>query len=279
MITTSTDPTVGGTEGLSGVDLARVALANARAASKTLPQTKRRTGASTRRRRGDGRDPLPFGAAITQMMAERGWDMAARGGSVLDQWPTIAPELAGKVAATAFEEETRTLHLRPCSDAYRTQLHLHQAQIIAKVNTAVGADTVRHLKVLVPGGVAAPAAPAPEAPPVSEKPAPAAQSAGPRPKNPGYLAALAAHQQHRTTRDHEMDARVRAAAEDQNRRLRRNREPEQAFTEVAAQEEILRNQHERAHPSDTLEASVRAALAYKRRGDAQAPARRLSAAS
>ncbi|MFD8937918.1 DciA family protein [Streptomyces sp. NPDC059578] len=274
-----TDTTTSSTEGLSGVDLARIALANARAAAKTLPQQKRRTGASTRRARGSGRDPLPFGAALTQMMAERGWDMAARGGSVLDQWPTIAPELAGKVAATAFDEETRTLHLRPCSDAYRTQLSLHQPQIITKVNAAVGDDTVRHLKILVPGGVAAPAAPAPEAPPVSEKPAPVGQSAGARPKNPGYLAALAAHQEHRSTRDHEMDARVRAAAEDQARRLRQNREPEAAFTEIAAQEEILREQHERASASGRLEASVRAALAYKHCGEAPAPARRLSAAS
>ncbi|MEU5161225.1 DciA family protein [Streptomyces sp. NPDC020875] len=279
MTATSTTGAVGGTDQLTGVDLARVALANARAASKTLPQTKRRTGASTRRRRGDGRDPLPFGATITQMMAERGWDTAARGGSVLDQWPAIAPELTGKVDAVSFDEETRTLHLRPCSDAYRTQLHLHQAQIIAKVNEAVGNDTVRHLKILVPGGVAAPTVPASGAPPVREKPAPARQPAGPRPKSAGYLAALAAHQEHRTTHDHEMDTRVRAAAEHQTRRLRQNREPETAFTEITAQEEILRNQHGRARTPDRLEASVRAALAYKRRSETPAPAHRLSAAS
>ncbi|MEW1551899.1 DciA family protein [Streptomyces tsukubensis] len=189
------------------------------------------------------------------------------------------PELTGKVAAASFDEETRTLHLRPCSDAYRTQLHLHQRQIIAKVNEAVGNDTVRHLKILVPGGVAAPAAPAFEAPPESEKPAAVGQPAGPRPKNPGCLAVLAAHQEHRNSRDHEMDNRVRAAAEDQTRRLRQNREPEEAFTEIAAQEETLRNQHSRARTSDRLEASVRAALACKRRGNAPVPAHQLSAAS
>ncbi|MFI6530769.1 hypothetical protein [Streptomyces uncialis] len=62
-------------------------------------------------------------------------------------------------------------------------------------------------------------------------------------------------------------------------RSRWYREPEEAFTEIAAQEEILREQHERAHVSDRLEASVRAALAYKRRGDTTASTRRLSAAS
>ncbi|WP_329564421.1 DciA family protein (plasmid) [Streptomyces uncialis] len=278
-----TDTTVSSSEeGLSGVDLARVALANARATAKSAPVQKRRTGASSRRARGSGRDPLPFGAAITQMMAARGWDMAARGGSVLDQWPAIAPELAGKVAAASFEEETRTLHLRPCSGAYRTQLTLHQQQIIAKVNAAVGDGTVRHLKILAPGGVdtpTTPATPVPGTTPVREEPAPTGQPTGPRPQSPGYLAALTAHQEHRTTRDSGMDARVRAAAESQTRRLRRNREPEEAFTEIAAQEEILREQHARAHASDSLEASVRAALAHKRRESVAASPYRLSAAS
>ncbi|WP_331726472.1 hypothetical protein [Streptomyces uncialis] len=199
---TTTDTAAGSSEGLSGVDLARVALANARATARTLPQTKRRTGASTRRARGNGRDPLPFGAALTQMMAERGWDTAAP-----------AP---GTTPGTT---------------------------------------------------------------PVREEPAPAGQPTGPRPQSPGYLAALAAHQEHRTTRDSGTDARVRAAAESQAQRLRRNREPEEAFTEITAQKEILREQHARAHASDRLEASVRAALAYKRRGEVSAPAHQLSAAS
>ncbi|MFI1869513.1 hypothetical protein [Streptomyces jumonjinensis] len=72
-----------------------------------------------------------------------------------------------------------------------------------------------------------------------------------------------------------MDTRVRAADESQVQALLRNREPEEAFTEIAAQSEILQKQHEKAHASDRLEASVRAALAYKRRS----PTHRLSAAS
>ncbi|MFD4835361.1 hypothetical protein ACFWPV_36840 [Streptomyces uncialis] len=70
-----------------------------------------------------------------------------------------------------------------------------------------------------------------------------------------------AHQEHRSTRDSEMDVLVRAAAGSQARRLRRNRGPEGAFTEIAAQEEILGEQQESAHASDKLEAGVRAALA------------------
>ncbi|MFB7313024.1 DciA family protein [Streptomyces sp. NPDC056192] len=229
---------------VNGVDLARVALQNARAAAKANPQPKRRMGASAPRRvRTGGRDPIGFAAALEQMMAERGWDMAAKGGSILDQWPTIAPELAGKVAAVKFDDESRTLHLRPVSRAYGLQLELHQRQIIDQVNAKVGDGTVRQLKVLAHGVVDTPAT-APEAaaetPNRQSSPAPA-----PKPKNPGYLAAIAAHQEHKQTRDHEMDARVRAAAERQNKALTRRREPEDAFTEVAAQMEILRAQNQR----------------------------------
>jgi predicted nucleic acid-binding Zn ribbon protein len=141
----------------SGVDLARVALQNARAAAKSQPQPQRRTGASaSRAARTSGRDPLPFATALSRMIAERGWDVATRGGSVIDQWPAIAPELAGKIAAVAFDDRTRTLRLRPVSPAYRTQVELYQRQILAKINAATGQDTVRHLYILAPGTVDTP---------------------------------------------------------------------------------------------------------------------------
>jgi predicted nucleic acid-binding Zn ribbon protein len=234
---------------VSGVDLARVALQNARAAAKSQPQPKRRMGASTpRRTRTGGRDPIGFAAALEQMMAERGWDMAAKGGSILSQWPTIASELelAGKVAAVKFDDESRTLHLRPASQAYRLQLELHQRQIIATVNAKVGDGTVQALKVLSPGAVDT-LAPAPmsAADATDPRPVQPAVPAATKPKNPGYLAAIAAHNEHKATRDHEMDARVREAAERQNQDLTRRREPEDAFTEIAAQMEILRAQNQR----------------------------------
>jgi predicted nucleic acid-binding Zn ribbon protein len=230
---------------VSGVDLARVALQNARAAAKSQPQPKRRMGASVPRRvRTGGRDPMTFSAAISQMMAERGWDMAAKGGSILDQWPTIAPELAGKVAAVKFDDESRTLHLRPISRAYGFQLDLYQRQIIDKVNAKVGDGTVQALKILAPGAVDTPT-PAPATETADVQPVQPAVPAAAKPKNPGYLAAIAAHNEHKSTRDHEMDARVRDAAERQNQALTRRREPEDAFTEIAAQMEILRTQNQR----------------------------------
>ncbi|MEU3656491.1 DciA family protein [Streptomyces sp. NPDC032161] len=246
----------------SGVDLARVALAAARAAAKASPPPKRRLGAAPSRRKdqGNGRDPLPFAAAVQQMMAERGWDMPAKGGTILDRWPTIAPTLVGKVAAVRFDADTRTLHLRPVSPAYRTQLTLHQQQIIQQINAAVGDSTVRNLAILAPGTVDAPASP-PATPAASCAPASAAQSEQPQAKHPGYLAALAAHRASGGTREVGLSPLIREAAEQQIEALRRHREPEEAFAEAAAQLEILQAQQD--HPSDSLQASIRSARAYK----------------
>ncbi|MGW4840084.1 DciA family protein [Streptomyces globisporus] len=131
----------------SGADLARIALQTARAAAKSAPQPKRTRTATTRTQRSGGREPLPFADALARMVAERGWATpaaaAATAGSVIDQWPAIAPELAGKVEAVRYDATTGTLHLRPATPAYRTQLTLHQKQITTKLNAVVGPDTVR----------------------------------------------------------------------------------------------------------------------------------------
>lgn len=176
---------------LSGVDLARVALANARAAAKTAPRQapRKRTGARVAR---GGREPLAFGDALMRMMAERGWEAGVGGGSILDQWPTIAPELAGKVAAERFDETTGTLSLRPGSPAYATQLRLHQRQVLARIQAAPGGTAVKAVDILPVGNLAPTTAaaddvlPKPAVAPVPEDRAPTA----------GYLRALAVHRDH-----------------------------------------------------------------------------------
>ncbi|MFD5694381.1 DciA family protein [Streptomyces rubiginosohelvolus] len=133
---------------VSGVDLARVALRAALAAAKSAPrQRPRRTGAApSRQARPGGREPIALGAAVSRMIAEHGLQTGAAGGqarrTVLSQWDTIAPELKGRVQAVRYDDATRTLYLRPCSPAYRTQLVLHQKEIVARVNPAVGSGTV-----------------------------------------------------------------------------------------------------------------------------------------
>ncbi|MGR8012227.1 DciA family protein [Streptomyces hypolithicus] len=181
---------------LSGVDLARVALHQAREAAKargegSTRKTKRRTRTTTVR--GDGREPTGFAAVLQGLMADRAWDVPAAGGSILDQWPAIAadlsPKLAAHVTAIAFHAETGQLDLRPDSPAYATQLRLLAARIITVANEVAGAQTVRTVRVLAAGPTTLPAprttapAPGPAVPARTRDMAPA-----------GFHRALTAHQ-------------------------------------------------------------------------------------
>ncbi|CAM5533918.1 DUF721 domain-containing protein (plasmid) [Streptomyces californicus] len=141
----------------SGVDLARVMLRAALAAAKSAPrQRPRRTGvAPSRQGRSGGREPVALGAAVSRMIAEQGLETGAAGRqvrrTVASQWDTIAPELQGKVQTVRYDDATRTLLLRPCSPSYRTQLTLHQKEIIARVNAVAATGRVTRLEILRPG--------------------------------------------------------------------------------------------------------------------------------
>ncbi|MFJ2736140.1 DciA family protein [Streptomyces sp. NPDC087317] len=180
---------------LSGVDLARVALQQARLAARNNggeARAPRRRRATTMKR--DGREPSGFAAVLQGLMADRAWELPAAGGSVLDRWPDIAgavaPQLPHHVAAVAFHPETGQLDLRPDSPAYATQLRLITTRIVATANSTVGTDAVRTVRVLPPGAAPTPRtaqeAAAPDAPPAPVKTREMA--------SPGFHQALAAHQ-------------------------------------------------------------------------------------
>lgn len=247
----------------SGVDLARAALLAARAAAKTRPvQPERKKTRGIRTRGRSHGDPMGLGAAITTMMTERGWEPPAAGGSIIDQWPTIAPELAGKVHATRYEHENGTLHLQPTSAAYATQLRLHQTQILAKVRQHPAGTSVRALKVLPAGS--APTAAAIAVPEPSPAPA---EPAGPvrtrETASPGYRAALEATLANRPERQ-PTDPYVLEAIQRQEAALRANRQPLHEDREAMwAQADT----HKETRPG-SVEASLRAARAFKRREQA-----------
>ncbi|MFE1476574.1 DciA family protein [Streptomyces cyaneofuscatus] len=142
----------------TGVDLARVALAAAKKAAKergaiTSPKRTPKRRPSARR---DGRDPLGLGGALAQLVAERGWETPAAGGSVMDQWQTIAtPEVADQLRAVAFDKNTGRLDLAPATNAWATQARLISAQLIRQANAAVGTEAVRQIRVLPVGARAA----------------------------------------------------------------------------------------------------------------------------
>ncbi|MFF4227451.1 DciA family protein [Streptomyces abikoensis] len=213
---------------LSGLDLARVALQQARLAAKNngggQARAPRRLRPAAVKR--DGREPSGFAAVLAGLMADRAWELPATGGSILDRWTdiaaTIAPQLPHYVAAVAFHPETGQLDLRPDSPAYGTQLRLLNARIIAAANDAAGTQAVRSIRVLAAGATLAPRTtqPAPAAAVMPEAPAKTKETA-----SPGYHRALSAHQA--AMKPPTIDPAIREAAERQVKD--RLREPEELF--------------------------------------------------
>ncbi|CAM5493035.1 MULTISPECIES: DUF721 domain-containing protein [Streptomyces] len=137
----------------SGVDLARVALQAARAAAKQRPVEKKAARRRNTVRRGDGRDPIGLGTAITGLLADRGWEAPSAGGNILDQWPQLAPDLATTVQPVHYNPEHGRLDLRPASHAYAAQLRLSGPQLAKRINDKLGRTAVRAIRVLAPGPV------------------------------------------------------------------------------------------------------------------------------
>lgn len=206
----------------SGVDLARVALHQAREAAKARGESgtrkaKRRTGTTVRR---DGREPAGFAAVLQGLMADRAWDVPAAGGSILDQWPNIAaalsPKLPVHVTAVAFHAETGQLDLRPDSPTYATQLRLISSRIVTAANDAVGTQAVRTVRVLAVG-TTAPQFPEPAAASRTAA-APEAAVKTRQEASPGFRQALAAHQA--ATPAQRLDPGIAEAVERQTRAMR-----------------------------------------------------------
>ncbi|MFZ3491679.1 DUF721 domain-containing protein [Streptomyces sp. 5.8] len=205
---------------LSGVDLARQALAAAREAAKKngaaqSKKPKRRTGTAVPR---DGREPLGLGSAISRMMTERGMVVPAAGGSVLAQFDAIlataAPELTGRVKATAFDVESGRLDVAPDAPAVGTQLRWSAPKLIAAANEKVSGANVRTVHVLAPakaGFAVAADAPAPEA---TVPAVPVERRTPPE----GYRRAIEAHRQ--AARPSLVDPAIAEAVERQSAAMR-----------------------------------------------------------
>jgi hypothetical protein len=207
----------------SGKDLARMALANWKAAAKGHPGTK---GAKPRKKsRADysnGRDPIGLGSVLGKLAVEGEWKTAVAGGSLVDRWPELCPELVGKVAPERFDVDTGRLDLRPASPAYATQLRLLAQQLVTRLQAKDA--PVRAIRVLAPGTL--PAAGASEATPAPEPAGPTqAGREAHAEASAGYLAALEAHLAGKTsTPDTEIQQRIKAAAQAQTEALRARHE-------------------------------------------------------
>ncbi|MFD9004481.1 DciA family protein [Streptomyces sp. NPDC059582] len=244
----------------SGADLARQALAAARAAAKTKPAAApKKSRRSMRPSRGEGRDPQGLGSIMGKLKSEQGWDAGIDGGSLLDQWAKICPtELAPNVRPTAYDPDRGLLTLQPSSPAYATRLRMSQQLLARHLNNALGKTAVRAIRVLPPGGRHDSVCdePTPEAAPAAtpEAPVKTRESA-----HPGYRHVLSLALENRTPKRAESPY-VEEARARQEAALRANRQPEAAHREAYWAEQ---DAHTEPRPG-SMAASEAAALAYKR---------------
>ncbi len=173
-----------------GVDMAREALAAARAAAKksgVRPPSRTRTAAAPAR---PGRDPVGLAGVWDQLVAERGWAIPAAGGTLMDLWSrTVPPEIAENLVPAGFDPTTGRLDIEPASSAWATQARLITPVLIRQANRVAGAHAVRTVRVLPPGSHSSLDQTSTSDNP---RPSPRGEPAKPAPPSAGYLKARAA---------------------------------------------------------------------------------------
>ncbi len=145
--------TVEGVNHLSGPDLARAALARARAraAEQGLQPTRRKVSrAATRPRRGDdARDPVLFGEAVRRLVSEQGWTETASAARVIGEWDRlVGPEIADHCRPTSLVDGELVLVAE--STAWATQLRLMGATLHQRLVERVGPGVVARVVVRGP---------------------------------------------------------------------------------------------------------------------------------
>ncbi len=149
--------------GLSGMDLVRRALEEARSAARDQgkqvgqgrrsPKARRASQDNGRRRWSgpgpDRRDPQPLGLAAQNVANSRGWSPRVAEGTVFGQWEQVVGEqIAEHAQPAALREGVLTITAE--STAWATQLRMVQAQVLAKIAAAVGDGVVTSLRITGP---------------------------------------------------------------------------------------------------------------------------------
>lgn len=149
--------------GLTGMDLVRRTLEEARGAARSQGKdvgrgrnspTSRRIAGRRRSWSGpgpDSRDPQPLGSATQDLAKTRGWSQRVAEGTVFGQWRMVVGEqIAAHAEPTALREGVLSVSAE--STAWATQLRMVQAQLLAKIAAAVGDGVVTTLKITGPVG-------------------------------------------------------------------------------------------------------------------------------
>ncbi len=158
--------------GRSGLDIAREALAAARAdarskglnlrTSASFPESRSTPQTSRARLRGsargeelrsgpgpDDRDPQGLARAVDRLTTERGWGVELAVGSVLGRWDEfVGADVAAHAQPEGFTDGT--LVVRTDSTAWATQLRLLAPTLRRHLDAELGAGVVRRISVLGP---------------------------------------------------------------------------------------------------------------------------------
>ena len=149
--------------GLTGIDLVRRTLEEARAAARAqgkdagrgraVPRAPRRVAGRRRSWSGPGpaedRDPQPLGRLAREVAKRRGWSTRVAEGTVLGHWQSVVGhQIADHATPTALTEGV--LSVTAESTAWATQLRMVQAQLLAKIAAAVGNGVVTSLRITGP---------------------------------------------------------------------------------------------------------------------------------
>lgn len=135
----------------AGADLVRESLARAKAARRAQGASQPRRGRPTRANEGEHDEPVPFGASVKDLLAERGWTAQAAAAGVLTNWEAlVGSDIAGHCRAVQLTRGE--LEVEAESTAWATQLRLLSRQILVTLNQQLGPQTVTRLTVRGPGG-------------------------------------------------------------------------------------------------------------------------------
>ena len=133
-----------------GSDLARTALARAKASARAVPTKK----APVRRPQyGDDRDPQTVDKVMQGWLRDHGYESQVGSGSLIARWPEIVGEaLADHVVPDSVREtdDGRELWLRADSTAWATQVRLLIPQIQGRIATLLGSGVIDRIKVTGP---------------------------------------------------------------------------------------------------------------------------------
>jgi predicted nucleic acid-binding Zn ribbon protein len=138
----------------SGPDLVRAALAQAKAAARArgvTPRGRRPLRAAPQRSGAgpDGRDPVPFGAMIARLVAERGWQDTTSAARVLAEWDRlVGPEISDHCRPASLVDGELVLVAE--STAWATQLRLLTRTLTARLAEHVGPGVVATIVVRGP---------------------------------------------------------------------------------------------------------------------------------